>query len=122
MMLTDSQNLGRGFAILQHLIELFQELENGQNVQYNLDFMGTMRHSISDMECGSDFRLDGLALADNGYEAFERTIRGMPVTEPDPEIPSMADSVDIPMVRGDISQIQVNHIHLNIWLLGWLAD
>ncbi len=55
VMLTDHQHLGRGFAIPQHLLELFRELENDENVQYNLDFMGTMRHSISDMERGSDF-------------------------------------------------------------------
>ena len=123
MMLTDSQHLGRGFAVLQHLVELFQELENGQNVQYNLDFMGIMRHSISDMERGSDFRLRSLALADNGYEAFERTIRGMPVAEPDPEIPSMADSVDIPMARGDIPNPGEPHSpeHMASWLAGRLT-
>ena len=67
--------------------------------------------------------MDSLALADNGYEAFDRTMRGMPVAEPDPEIPSMADSVDIPMARGDIPNPGEPHSpeHMASWMAGRLT-
>ena len=114
-------HLGRGFAFLQHLLELFRELENDESVQYNLDFMGTMRHSISDMERGSDFRLSGIAIADSGHEAIKRMLRGLPVMEPDLRFRGWL-TLWIFQWSEMISQIQVNHIHLNIWLLGWQVD
>lgn len=123
VMMFDHQHLGRGFAILQHLVEMFREFENGENVAYNLSFLSTMRHSISDMERGMDFRIsDDLAIMDDGLNVFERTVRGMPVMEPDPEVPSIADSEDIPMVRGDIPNPGEPHSpeHMASWMAGEL--
>ena len=50
---------------------------------------------------------------------FERTIRGVPVAELDPEIPSMADSVDIPMARGDIPN--PGEPHSSERMASWMA-
>ncbi len=43
-----------------------------------------MRASMSDRSS------DDAAITDDGFEIYERSIRGMPVMEPDPEVPTLA--------------------------------
>ena len=84
LMSRDHQQLGRGFAVLHHLIEILQDFESNTDLVDNCNFLSTMRHSISEMELGTRYRtLDVPALTNGDLSAewYEQQIHGMPLFE-----------------------------------------
>ena len=100
----DHQQIGRGFAILHHLTEILEAFETNTEVEENQSFLGTMSHSIGEMELGTEYRTSPIPAITNGEfgpEWYAQQIRGMPLFEPEPEIPSIADS-RLPMFHGGL--------------------
>ena len=94
LMSRDHQQIGRGFAILHHLCEILEGFETNTDLEENISFLSTMRHSITDMERSTEYRTPGLG-------PYERQVWGMPLLEPEPEIPSAGDN-NLPMFHGDL--------------------
>ena len=66
-------------------------------------FLDTMRHSIGEMELGTEYKTSPIPAITNGEfgpEWYAQQIRGMPLFEPEPASPSIADS-SLPMFHGE---------------------
>ena len=120
LMSRDHQQLGRGFAVLHHLIEILQDFESNTDLVENCNFLSTMRHSISEMELGTQYRTPDIPALTNGdlsAEWYEQQMRGMPLFEPEPEIPSIADN-SMPMFLGELPAAGEPHSpeHMAQWM------
>ena len=66
LMSRDHQQIGRGFAILHHLTEILEAFQTNTDLEENQSFLSTMRHSIGEMERGTQYRTSPIPAITNG--------------------------------------------------------